>query len=136
MLSLLADFRINCYYIVDMDIEKFFDTVDHEWLMKFLGHSTGCYGIRIWHERHTICWVKFTVAHHIRHVVVADFAFRNSLSTYLLSLRSLREFFASLRETYYMKNSSLCRIFSYILENGCDPFPTAPSHTLAYFTKT
>ncbi len=25
-------------YIVDMDIEKFFDTVDHEWLMKFLGH--------------------------------------------------------------------------------------------------
>jgi group II intron reverse transcriptase/maturase len=25
-------------YIVDVDIEKFFDTVDHKWLMKFLAH--------------------------------------------------------------------------------------------------
>jgi RNA-directed DNA polymerase len=26
------------YYIVDADIKGFFDNVDHEWLMKFLGH--------------------------------------------------------------------------------------------------
>lgn len=24
-------------FVVDMDIEKFFDTVDHQWLMKCLG---------------------------------------------------------------------------------------------------
>ena len=25
-------------YIVDMDIEKFFDSIDHKWMMEFLGH--------------------------------------------------------------------------------------------------
>ena len=28
-------------YIVDMDIERFFDTIDHKWLMEFLGHRIG-----------------------------------------------------------------------------------------------
>ncbi len=28
----------NVNWIVDADIRSFFDTLDHEWLMKFVGH--------------------------------------------------------------------------------------------------
>jgi RNA-directed DNA polymerase len=28
--------KIN--WVLDMDIRKFFDTIEHEWLLKFIGH--------------------------------------------------------------------------------------------------
>ncbi len=31
--------KIN--WVLDMDIRKFFDTIEHEWLLKFIGHRIG-----------------------------------------------------------------------------------------------
>ena len=34
-------YRNPVQWVIDVDIERFFDTVDHEWLMKFVGHHIG-----------------------------------------------------------------------------------------------
>lgn len=33
--------RACCNYIVDADVEKFFDRISHDWLLRFLEHRIG-----------------------------------------------------------------------------------------------
>jgi RNA-directed DNA polymerase len=52
--------RVN--WVLDADIEGFFDTIDHEWLMKFLEHRIGDRRERVSRERVSPRMVTFSSA--------------------------------------------------------------------------